>query len=64
VASETTSYTYDALGRFTGKSIAGGPNSGRQTRICFDKAGNRIRYDSTTATPAACPPPPPPPSSP
>jgi YD repeat-containing protein len=63
LASESTTYTYDALGRLTGSTITGGPNNSRQTKTCFDHAGNRMRYDSTTGTPAACPPPPPPPPS-
>jgi len=54
-ASETKTYTYDALGRLTTSTITGGPNNTRQTGTCFDRAGNRLRYDVATAAPAACP---------
>lgn len=60
-AAESITYTYDALGRLTGSSISGGPNDTRKTGTCFDRAGNRIRYDVSTTSPAACPSPPPPP---
>jgi YD repeat-containing protein len=62
LAQETTSYNYDALGRLTGSSISGGPNSSRTTGTCFDAAGNRMRYDVATATPANCPTPTPTPT--
>lgn len=55
IASETKTYTYDALGRLTGSTIAGGPNDTRQIGTCFDRAGNRMRYDVTTSAPATCP---------
>ena len=61
-ASETKTYTYDVLGRLTGSTIAGGPNDTRQTGTCFDHAGNRLRYDIATSTPAACPTPSPTPT--
>ena len=61
-ASETKTYTYDVLGRLTSSSIAGGPNDTRQTGTCFDRAGNRLRYDVATAAPAACPTPSPTPT--
>jgi YD repeat-containing protein len=61
-ASETKTYSYDALGRLTGSSIAGGPNNTRQTATCFDRAGNRLRYDVATSAPATCPTPTPTPS--
>ena len=61
-AAETKTYSYDALGRLTGSSIAGGPNDTRKTGTCFDRAGNRLRYDVATATPAACPTPTPTPT--
>ncbi|WP_363130087.1 hypothetical protein [Sphingomonas sp.] len=61
-AQETTTYTYDALGRLTGSSISGGPNSSRVTGTCFDAAGNRTRYDVATTVPAACPTPTPTPT--
>ncbi len=43
-AAETVSFGYDALGRLTGSTISGGPNNTINTAICFDAAGNRIRY--------------------
>lgn len=51
---EVTSYTYDALGRLAGSSIAGGPNSSVQTKTCFDPSGNRLRYEVATSAPSAC----------
>jgi hypothetical protein len=54
-ARETTTYSYDGLGRLEGSTIAGGANSGRATGTCFDAAGNRTRYDVGTSAPAACP---------
>lgn len=54
-ASETKTYSYDALGRLTGSTIVGGPNNTRQIATCFDRAGNRLRYDVATGAPAACP---------
>jgi hypothetical protein len=62
LAQETTTYSYDGLGRLKGSAITGGTNSGRVTGTCFDAAGNRTRYDVATGTPAACPPPTPTPS--
>lgn len=59
---ETTTYSYDALGRLTGSSISGGPNNTRTTGTCFDAAGNRTRYDVATSTPGACPTPTPTPT--
>ena len=61
-ASETKTYSYDVLGRLTSSSIAGGPNDTRQTATCFDRAGNRLRYDVATSTPVACPTPSPTPT--
>lgn len=55
IAQETTTYTYDALGRLTLSAITGGPNDTRKTGACFDAAGNRTRYDMATTTPSACP---------
>lgn len=55
LGNETVNYTYDALGRLTGSNTTGGPNDTRKTGTCFDKAGNRVRYDVATTTPAACP---------
>jgi YD repeat-containing protein len=61
-ASETKTYTYDALGRLTGSTIVGGPNNSRQIGTCFDRAGNRMRYDVATSAPSACPTPTPTPT--
>jgi len=44
VASDTTIYTYDALGRLITTSVTGGPSSGTQTSTTFDPAGNRSSY--------------------
>lgn len=54
-AQETTTYSYDGLGRLKSSTITGGSNTGRVTGTCFDPAGNRTRYDVTTSVPAACP---------
>ena len=43
-AQETTSYTYDALGRLTAASKSGGPSNGQATDITYDPAGNRTNY--------------------
>jgi hypothetical protein len=59
---ETATYTYDALGRLTGSNISGGPNDSRATGSCFDRAGNRMRYDVATSTPGTCPTPSPTPT--
>jgi YD repeat-containing protein len=48
-ASDTTVYTYDALGRLVGTSVAGGPNNGLQTSTSFDPAANRTNYTVTGA---------------
>lgn len=45
-AAETTTYTYDELGRLIASSNSGGPRSGRQTTISLDPAGNRKAYAS------------------
>jgi len=60
--SETTTYTYDALGRLVATTRSGGPSSGVNMASCFDRAGNRLRYDTLTTTPAACPSPTPTPT--
>lgn len=61
-ASETRTYSYDVLGRLTTSTVSGGPNDTRQIATCFDRAGNRLRYDVATSAPAACPTPTPTPS--
>ena len=62
MASETTTYGYDALGRLVTSARSGGPNSGVTMGTCFDRAGNRVRYDVTSTLPASCPTPAPTPS--
>lgn len=62
LASETTNYSYDALGRLTGSTIVGGPNNTRKTGTCFDAAGNRLRYDVATNALTPCPTPTPTPT--
>lgn len=47
LASETTTYSYDALGRLTGSSSAGTVNNGLNTSIQYDPAGNRTNYTVT-----------------
>ena len=49
IAQETTTYTYDALGRLITTSISGGPNNGTQTGTTFDPASNRTNYTVTGA---------------
>jgi hypothetical protein len=67
--SETTTFTYDALGRLVATSSSGTVNNGLTTGIGYDRAGNRACYTVTGAatgsgggcTPSPPPPPPPPP---
>jgi len=44
VASDTTTYSYDPLGRLIATVISGGPSGGTQTSTGFDPAGNRSTY--------------------
>ncbi|MDB5708238.1 MAG: hypothetical protein JWL96_308, partial [Sphingomonas bacterium] len=53
-AQETTTYTYDSLGRLVTSSVSGGPNSGTQTGTTFDPAGNRATY-TVSGVPATPP---------
>jgi hypothetical protein len=55
LGNETVNYTYDELGRLTGSTTTSGPNNNRVTGTCFDRAGNRSRYDVATSTPTPCP---------
>jgi YD repeat-containing protein len=70
LASETTTYSYDALGRLVATTSSGTVNNGLATSIAYDPAGNRSCYTVTgaaTGSGGACgsgPPPPPPPSPP
>jgi len=65
-AQETTTYSYDALGRLVATNVNGGLNNGVVMRTCFDGAGNRTQYavaqtgfvcpaPSPTPTPSAAP---------
>lgn len=49
-ASETVTYTYDALGRVTGVSHSGGANNGLQASYQYDNADNRTNVTVTGAT--------------
>lgn len=49
-ASETVTYSYDALGRLVASSTSGGPNDGVATSTQFDPAGNRTNYSVTGST--------------
>lgn len=51
IAAETATYTYDALGRLTAVSIAGGPAAGTNAGYTYDAAGNRSQ--TTVSTPLA-----------
>jgi hypothetical protein len=67
VASETTTYSYDALGRLVATSTTGTFNNGLGTTIAYDAAGNRSCYavaGAATGTAGSCPPPPPAPPPP
>lgn len=44
LATEATTYTYDALGRLVGTSNAGGPRTGKTTATAYDPAGNRSAH--------------------
>lgn len=62
---ETTTYTYDELGRLNTSTISGGPNTGIQSSTQFDPAGNRTKYLVTGApTPTPSPTPTPTPNQP
>ncbi|HEX8526166.1 Ig-like domain-containing protein [Allosphingosinicella sp.] len=67
-ASETVTYSYDALGRLVGVSTSGGPNNGLTVGTGYDPAGNRSTYSVSGAAgppaPPLPPPPPPPPNQP
>jgi hypothetical protein len=45
-ASQTVSYTYDALGRLVGTQTQGGPGGGTTQSFQYDPAGNRKQYQS------------------
>ncbi|OJW61547.1 MAG: hypothetical protein BGO57_12650 [Sphingomonadales bacterium 63-6] len=50
-ASETITYTYDALGRLTKVESAGDVNNGQVTSTSYDAAGNRTNQQVTGAGP-------------
>lgn len=70
-ATESVTYTYDALGRLVVAQSAGTVNDDQAHSLCFDPAGNRTKYYSDDATgiascaptPAPMPTPSPPASS-
>lgn len=55
-AQETTTYTYDELGRLVETDTAGGPNDAVETSLDYDDAGNRTSYEVTgSSNPASNP---------
>ena len=44
----TETYQYDALGRVVSATTDGGQNSGEAHSVCYDPAGNRTKYRSTS----------------
>ena len=48
-ASETKTYTYDALGRLVQAQSSGTVNNQDTSSICYDPAGNRTQYKSDGA---------------
>lgn len=58
-ATETTTYTYDALGRVVGVQSVGTVNNNRSATYCFDAAGNRFSVKADlSGVLAPCPAPP------
>lgn len=47
--SETVTFSYDALGRLTGTSTAGGPNNSSTSSAGYDAAGNRSIYATSVS---------------
>ncbi len=64
IASETVTYTYDALGRLVATSSSGTVNDGIVTAVSYDAAGNRSSYVVDGAGGGGGTPPPPPPNQP
>ena len=55
LADETQTYTYDALQRLISVKYSGTINAGQAHSICYDPAGNRSRYrSSSTGVVATC----------
>lgn len=50
LATETTTYTYDALGRLVESNTSGTVNNGLKTQATLDAAGNRQNYTVTGAS--------------
>lgn len=46
-AQDTTTYTYDSLGRVTATTTGGGPSNGVSTSSSYDAEGNRTNYSVT-----------------
>ena len=46
--SSTETYTYDALGRLIVTDTSGGENDAEVHSLCYDKAGNRTEYKTTS----------------
>jgi hypothetical protein len=59
-ASDSTTFTYDALGRLVAVSTTGGPNNGLAVSTAYDPAGNRSSYSVGTGGSPPQPPSPPP----
>lgn len=53
-ASETKTFTYDALGRLDTVSVSGGPGAGTNTDYNYDPANNRAHV-TTTGAPSFAP---------
>jgi uncharacterized protein RhaS with RHS repeats len=49
-ASETVTYTYDALGRLVTVAHSGSVNNGQQTTYGYDSADNRTNVTTTGAS--------------
>ncbi len=63
-ADETITYTYDSLGRLVIVKSSGDVNNGETHSLCYDPAGNREQYLSTSNSSSASCPTPPAPNSP
>lgn len=47
-ADETQKYAYDALGRLIAVQYSGSINNGQAHSLCYDPAGNRVQYKSSS----------------
>ena len=50
-ATETVTYTYDAVGRLVSSASSGTVNAGKQTGTTYDAADNRTTYAVTPSPP-------------